>query len=127
MPKQVNENLQIVDGKDEVYTNAEINNLIIQNLESEKIVRNFPLKDIQNLRSKIRVDYQNKGLYFLAKNFTWVGGPHSTDKKRIQVSLSEEEKESFYNKQLFIIGIYHYGKIGTCGLYEASQKTKERK
>ena len=75
MPKQIDEKLQEIKADDEEdYGVQELDKLIVQSLESNKIRDRFEISDLKNLSgkrrrsSKIRITYQDQDLYFLTKN-----------------------------------------------------------
>lgn len=124
MPKQINEKLQEVDGKDENYKPSELVEMTIQTLES--LLSEFPWNNIQKIDNKVKISYLGEELYFSVKNFCWVGVKNPENKKRIVVSLNLEEEELLYQQKFFLIGVYRFSKVNVYALYEVERKKRER-
>lgn len=125
MPKQINENLQEIDANDEYYTRTELNELFIPVIKS--FVSDSSWDSIQKIDNKIKVDYEGEELLFFVNNFLWVGEKNPENKKRIVISLNSEEERKLYQRQLFLIGVYHFGKVNVFGLCEIGIKKRDRK
>lgn len=123
IPRQINEELLEIEEKDQFYSRKELNDLFI-----------FSLKDfipnsngVEIVGNKIQVNYKGENLLFYINNFLWVGKTNPTNKKRLLVSLSNEEEEKLHKKQLFLIGVYHFNLTHVYGFYEVDEKTSKRK
>src|SRR5690242_8546665 len=125
LPKQINEELLEIEEKDQFYSRKELNDLFISPLKD--FVSNS--NDIEILGNKIQVNYKGENLLFYINNFLWVGKTNPINKKRLLVSLNNEEEEKLYQKKLFLIGVYHFNSTHVYGFYEVGEKNfqKERK
>ena len=119
MPKQINEFLQEIDANDEYYTRTELDKLFIPAINL--------WGNAQKVDNKFKVDYEGEELFFLVNNFIWVGAKNPENKKRLVISLNSEEVNKLYQRQLFLIGVYHFGKANVFGFYEIGEKTRDRK
>ncbi|MEG7979302.1 MAG: hypothetical protein NY202_05455 [Mollicutes bacterium UO1] len=56
-----------------------------------------------------------------------MGAKNPENKKRLVISLNSEEERQLYQRQIFLIGVYHFGKVNVFGFCEIGIKKRDRK
>jgi hypothetical protein len=96
--EQITKEGLVVMDQDSVFTKSEMQSIVS---------RYFPLKNKSSFYSFYK---DNKEYFIQIKNITYLGIPHATFKKRIQVYKSDSWAKVLESSRdrVFLLGIYHY-------------------